>query len=83
MVPIMKNVSKLNKNTSMKLSTAAVVLLSALGVSTRLLMQQMFLLVLVLELKRLRQVSQKILLLVSMLELMKIILMFQLVELLQ
>ena len=34
MVPIMKNVSKLNKNTSMKLSTAAVVLLSALGVST-------------------------------------------------
>ena len=30
----MKNVSKLNKNTSMKLSTAAVVLLSALGVST-------------------------------------------------
>ena len=34
MVPIMKNVSKLNKNTSMKLSTVAVVLLSALGVST-------------------------------------------------
>ena len=34
MVPIMKNVSKLNKDTSMKLSTAAVVLLSALGVST-------------------------------------------------
>ena len=34
MVPIMKNVSKLNKNTSMKLSTATVVLLSALGVST-------------------------------------------------
>ena len=34
MVPIMKNVSKLNKNTSMKLSTAAVVLLSAFGVST-------------------------------------------------
>ena len=34
MVPIMKNVSKLNKNTSMKLSTAAVILLSALGVST-------------------------------------------------
>ena len=34
MVPIMKNVSKLNKNTSMKLSTAAVALLSALGVST-------------------------------------------------
>ena len=34
MVPIMKNVSKLNKNTSMKLSTAAVLLLSALGVST-------------------------------------------------
>ena len=34
MVPIMKNVSKLNKNTSMKLSTAAVVLFSALGVST-------------------------------------------------
>jgi len=30
----MKNVSKLNKNTSMKLSTATVVLLSALGVST-------------------------------------------------
>ena len=34
MVTILKNVSKLNKNTSMKLSTAAVVLLSALGVST-------------------------------------------------
>ena len=34
MVPIMKNVSKLNKNTSMKLSTVAVVLLSALDVST-------------------------------------------------
>lgn len=33
-VPIMKNVNNLYKNTSMKLSTAAVVLLSALGVST-------------------------------------------------